>query len=90
MRLGLTYVDVPDTLVDVIGPRSGSDLCRIASHCIVPILSLEIPDCSREETGGDEVEEACRDDKEELESGRSTSPSNRLDMQELNVKRTYL
>lgn len=88
--MGVIYVDVPDALVDVVGPRSGSDLCRIASHCIVPILSLEIPDCSREETGGDEVEEACRDDKEELEFGRSTAPGKRLDMQEVKVKRTYL
>ena len=55
---GTTYVDMPDALVNVVRSCACSQLRSIASNSIVPILSLEIPNCPREETGGDQVEEA--------------------------------
>lgn len=54
----IAYVDVPDTLVDIIRSRSGSKFCGITSDYLVPLVCLEVPDSSGEQTSSHEIEEA--------------------------------
>lgn len=68
------YIDVPHALGDVVGSWAGSGLGCVASSQVVPVLCLEVPDGSREEAGGDEVEEAGGEDEEHLQFGRSAAP----------------
>jgi hypothetical protein len=63
------YIDVPDAAVNVVRPWPGAVLRGISSGQVVPLLRLEVPYSSGEETSGDQVEEAGGDDQEDLESG---------------------
>jgi hypothetical protein len=65
----IAYIDVPDTLVDIVRTSPRSEFCSITSDGLVPGLCLEIPYSSGEETGCDEIEEASGDHQEELKSG---------------------
>lgn len=58
---------MPDALADVVRSRSGACLAGVASDDVVPCVVFEEPDCTREEAGGDEVEEAGADYQEDLE-----------------------
>ena len=64
---------MPDTLADIVGTSSRTRFGRITTDDIVPGVVLEVPDCTREETSGDEVEEAGRDDQEVLQGGSVTT-----------------
>jgi len=55
----LTYVDMPDTLADVVGARAGADFGSVTSDDLVPGVDLECPDSLGEESGGHKVEETC-------------------------------
>ena len=50
-----TYVDVPDALGDIVRSWTCACLVGISAYCVVPVLSLEVPNCSGEETSGHEV-----------------------------------
>jgi len=65
-RLRIVYVDVPDTLVNIIRTRPRTELRGIHSHYLVPFICLQVPHAPGEETGSDEIEEAGRDNQEEL------------------------
>lgn len=69
-----TYVDVPDTLVNIIGTRSVSKLISFTTNVLVPLGHLETPDRARKEASTDEVQEAGRENEEELKSGARTTP----------------
>jgi hypothetical protein len=58
---------VPDALADVVGSWTGACLAGVASDDVVPRVVLEVPDCTGEEAGGYEVEEAGADYEEDLE-----------------------
>lgn len=70
-----TYVYVPHALVNVIGTRSISKFCGVTADNLVPFLLLEITHCPGEESSGDEIQEARRNDKEYLQLGCGPSPS---------------
>jgi hypothetical protein len=38
------HVDMPDTLINVVGTGSSANFCCIAPNCVIPVLSLEEPD----------------------------------------------
>jgi len=40
----MTYVDVPDTLADVVGAWTGADFGSITSDDLVPRIDLKGPD----------------------------------------------
>lgn len=67
VRLKIAYVDVPDTLTNIIRTGSGSKFRGIGSNGLVPLVLLQKPYGSREETGGNEIKEAGGDDQKELE-----------------------
>lgn len=46
LLLTLTYVNVPDATVDIIGARTVAELGCITANQLVPLLSLEEPDTS--------------------------------------------
>jgi hypothetical protein len=73
-RLEIAYIDVPDTLVDIIRTSSSSKFRSITSDDRIPLVCLQIPYGSGEETGSNEIEEASGDDQKELELGRGTTP----------------
>ena len=58
-----TYVDMPHRLVNIIRPRAHTELCGIGSDQLLPSVLLKSPHGSREEAGGDQVEQTCRDDQ---------------------------
>lgn len=72
-QFGVAAVDVPDTLADIVGTSSRTRFGRITTDDIIPGVVLEVPDCTGEETSGDEVEEAGRDDQEVLQGGSVTT-----------------
>jgi hypothetical protein len=51
----LSYVDVPDALVDIIRARAIAKLVSLAANVLVPLGHLEAPDGAREETSTDEI-----------------------------------
>jgi hypothetical protein len=51
----VTYIDVPDTLVNVVGTRSIAKLVGLTTNILVPPGHFEAPHGSREEAGTDEV-----------------------------------
>jgi hypothetical protein len=63
---GKTNVDMPDTLTNIIRSGTSASLSSIASYGLIPVLSLEIPDCLGKQACSDEVEKARRNHKEEL------------------------
>lgn len=69
-----TYVDMPDTFINVIRARAIPELCSVAADDIVPLLLFEIPNCSGEEAGRHEIQETRRDDKEDLQLGGRAAP----------------
>ena len=71
---GVSYVDVPDALVNIIRARAIAKLVSLAANVLVPLGHLKGPDGAREETSTDEIQKAGRDDKEELELGARTTP----------------
>lgn len=71
----VTYVDVPNALIDIIRASTGAELGSLTTNVLVPLLVLKVPDGAGEETGGDEVQEAGGGDEEELELGGGTTPS---------------
>lgn len=66
-EFGVAAVDMPDTLADIVGTGSRTRFGGITTDDIVPGVVLEVPDGTGEETSGDEVEEAGRDDQEVLQ-----------------------
>lgn len=58
---------MPHALTDIVGARAGACFAGVAADGVVPGVILEKPDGAGEETGGDEVEEAGADYKEDLE-----------------------
>lgn len=64
-----THVDVPDAAANVVRTRSRTQLGRVTADNEVPLVGLEVPDALGEEAGGDEVEEAGREDEEVLNGG---------------------
>jgi hypothetical protein len=69
-----TYVDVPDTLVNIIGTRPVSKLISFTTNVLVPLGHLETPDRARKKTGTHEVQEAGRENEEELKFGARATP----------------
>lgn len=65
---------MPHALVNVIRAGAGAQLGSIAADNVVPLLRLQVPYRTGEEAGGDEVEEARRDDEEHLHLGRGAAP----------------
>jgi hypothetical protein len=53
-----TYVNVPDTPVNIVRSRTISEFRGITADNLVPLLLLKEPDGAREETCGDKVEKA--------------------------------
>lgn len=52
-----TYINMPDTLVDIIGPRAGAKLSGFATtQDLVPMMVLEVPNGAGEKAGGDEIQ----------------------------------
>ena len=47
---GAAAVDVPDALPDVVGTRAGAGFCCVAAGDAAPLVVLEDPDGSREES----------------------------------------
>jgi len=74
----LTYVDVPDTLADVVGTGAGANFGSITSDDLVPGVDLESPYTLGEESGGHEVEETGRDDEEVLEACHVTTSASKI------------
>lgn len=72
---------MPDRSTDIVRTGSSSQFGSITSNSIVPVLSLEIPDRSREETSSNEIQETSGSDKEKLKFGRGTSPNLKLDVE---------
>jgi hypothetical protein len=73
-RRRTTHVDVPNTLIDIIRAGSVAELTSFTTNVLVPSSHLETPDRSREKACANEVEEAGRQNKEELEFGARTTP----------------
>lgn len=57
MHLRPTYINMPDTLVDIIGPRAGAKLRSFTTtQDLVPMMVLEGPNGAGEKPGGDEIQ----------------------------------
>jgi hypothetical protein len=61
------YVNVPYTLVNIIGSRTRANFYSITSNSIVPSLCFKEPDTSGEETGSHKVKKASGSNEEVLE-----------------------
>ena len=68
------YIDVPNALSNVVRAWPEAQLGRVTANDIVPLLRLEEPDAAREEARSDEVKEAGRDDKKDLDLRQGTTP----------------
>ncbi|RDW67574.1 hypothetical protein BP6252_08970 [Coleophoma cylindrospora] len=68
-ELWVAAVDMPHAPANIIRTRARSVLRGIAAGDLVPLIGLEEPDSSREQAGGDMVQEA-RGDGEEESKGR--------------------
>lgn len=67
------YVDVPNAVVNIVGAGTVAYFGGIPADNLVPLGAFERPDGAGKEAGGDKVEEAGRDDEEELELGTNTT-----------------
>lgn len=65
---------MPDAAVNVVRAGSSTSLSSIAADKLVPLLLLERPNSAREQAGAYQVEQASRDDEENLQLGASTTP----------------
>lgn len=65
---------MPDAAVNVVRAGSSTSFSGITADKLVPGLLLERPNGAREKTGADKVEQAGRDDEEDLQLGTSTAP----------------
>ena len=54
----MAYVDVPDTLIDIIRSGTGSGFDGVTTDHLVPTVRLEKPNASGEESGSDDIEKA--------------------------------
>lgn len=70
-----TYVYMPDTLLDVIGPWSISQLSSITADDVVPYLVFEIPNGAGEKAGSDQIQQARRGYEEVLQLRASSTPN---------------
>lgn len=70
----MAYVDVPDTLINIVGAGSVTKLVCLATNILVPFGHLEAPYRPRKETSTNKVQEAGGQNKEELEFGARTTP----------------
>jgi hypothetical protein len=68
-----TYVDMPNALPDIIATRAGTSFCSTFASELDPSVLFEIPNTFREQTRSHEIEEACRDDEEDLQGSFVTS-----------------
>lgn len=64
-----TYVDVPNTLPDVVATGPCTCFCCTFSSKLDPSILFKIPDTFGEQAGRYEVKEACGDDEEDLQRG---------------------
>lgn len=62
-----THINVPNTFSNIITSGPSARLCCAFASNVFPSILLEVPDTLGEEAGSDEVEKACRDDKENLQ-----------------------
>ena len=69
---------MPDDIVNVIASWAGASLCGIAADDLVPFCLLEVPDGASEEACCDEIEQTCRNNKEQLELRRGATPKTAL------------
>lgn len=66
---------MPDTLANIVRTGSRTRFGGVTTDDVVPGVVLEVPDGTGEETSGDEVKEASRDDQEILQRGGVTTSS---------------
>jgi hypothetical protein len=59
---------VPYALPDVVTSRTCASFRRALPSELDPGVLFKVPYAFREETGSDQVEEACRDDEEDLQT----------------------
>lgn len=57
---------MPNTPANVVGARPGAQLCGVTADNLVPLVLLKVPDTLGEEASSNEVQEAGRNDEEEL------------------------
>lgn len=73
VQLGVTAVDMPDTLSNVVRPRARAVLGCITTGGLVPGVRLEEPDASGEEAGRHKVKEASAHNEEDLQRSHGTT-----------------
>ena len=68
-----TYIDVPDALIDVVGPGAIAKFSGFATaQGLIPIMHLKAPNSAGEQAGGNEIQQASGKHKEDLHlRGRS-------------------
>jgi hypothetical protein len=59
---------VPHTLPNIIRTRAGARFCCALPSQFDPSVLLKVPDTFREETCSDQIEEASRNDEEDLQT----------------------
>lgn len=69
---------MPKAAVNIVGSRAVAKLSRVAAHDDVPLLRLKVPDGAREEPGGDQIQEARRNDKKQVDLHHRASLENRV------------
>lgn len=65
---------MPNALVDVIGARTSASFGSITTNQLIPLLLLKRPDSTRKEASSNEIEQAGRNDEENLQFGAGTAP----------------
>lgn len=73
VSLWVAAVDVPDTLLNVVGTGARTILGDITTGLLREDVHLEVPNGTGEETSGNEVEEASRGDEENLDRENVTT-----------------
>lgn len=63
----VTAVDVPDTLVDVVGTRAGTVFGSVTTSLLVETVGLQVPDTSGEQTCSNQIKDGSGDTKENLQ-----------------------
>jgi hypothetical protein len=74
-RDGVTYIDMPYALIDIIRSRSRTNLISITTNDLIPSLRLQVPYSPRQEPGGNNIDNQCRDNEENLQFSRCASPT---------------
>jgi hypothetical protein len=70
----MTYINMPNTLVNIVRARSVTELVCFTTDILVPFGHLEAPYSPREEACTNEVQETGGENKEELEFGTRATP----------------